>query len=127
MRFYWLALGILGVWRVTHLLEAEDGPWEAVARMRRRLGRSILGDVFGCFYCLSLWVAVPFAWWLGESIAERVLLWLALSGGAIIIERVTDEASDAAPPYWKEEDSDALLRKDAGDDGGNASGGGHPR
>jgi hypothetical protein len=127
MRFYWLALGILGVWRVTHLLEAEDGPWEAVARMRRRLGRSILGDVFGCFYCLSLWVAVPFAWWLGESIAERVLLWLALSGGAIIIERVTDEASDAAPPYWKEEDSDALLRKDASDAGGDAAGGERPR
>jgi uncharacterized protein DUF1360 len=113
MRFYWLILGVLGVWRVTHLLEAEDGPWDLAARLRRQFGRGILGRLFDCFYCLSLWVAVPFAWLLGESLAERSLLWLALSGGAIIVERVTDARPTAAPPYWKEEDSDALLRKDA--------------
>jgi hypothetical protein len=114
MRIYWLILGILGVWRVTHLLDAEDGPWDLVARMRRQLGQGILGRLFDCFYCLSLWVAVPFAWLLGESLAERFLLWLALSGGAIVVERLTDSGLTAAPPYWKEEDSDALLRKDAG-------------
>ena len=38
MRFYWLALGILAVWRVTHLLHAEDGPWDVLYRLRRRLG-----------------------------------------------------------------------------------------
>ena len=115
MRFYWLTLGILGVWRVTHLLEAEDGPWDVVARMRRRLGQGILGRLFDCFYCLSLWVAVPFAWLLGESITERFLLWLALSGGAIVVERLTESRRTTAPPYWKEEDPDALLRKDASD------------
>jgi hypothetical protein len=71
--------------------------------------------MFECFYCLSLWVAFPFGWLLGESIAERFLLWLALSGGAIVVERLTDSRHIAAPPYWKEDDSDALLRKDASD------------
>ncbi len=113
MRFYWLILGVLGVWRVTHLLEAEDGPWDLVARMRRQLAQGILARLFDCFYCLSLWVAVPFAWLLGESPAERFLLWLALSGGAIVVERTTDSRRSAVPPYWKEEDSDALLRKGA--------------
>jgi len=25
--FYWLIVGILVVWRLSHLLHAEDGPW----------------------------------------------------------------------------------------------------
>jgi hypothetical protein len=113
MRFYWLVLGILGVWRVTHLLEAENGPWDLMARMRRRLGHGVWGRVFDCFYCLSLWVAAPFAWLLGESLTERCLLWLALSGGAILVERLTGSGLSAPPPYWKEEDSDVVLRKEA--------------
>ena len=38
MRFYDLILGILGVWRITHLLQAEDGPWDLVVQLRRALG-----------------------------------------------------------------------------------------
>jgi hypothetical protein len=114
MRFYGLTLGILGVWRVTHLVAAEDGPWDTIARLRRKLGDGVWGRLFDCFYCLSLWVAAPFAWLLGESVAERILLWLALSGGAILIERVTG-VRPAPPPYWKEEDPDVLLRKDSSD------------
>ncbi len=115
MRFYGLVLGILGVWRVTHLLAAEDGPWQVMARLRRRIGRGFWGQLFDCFYCLSLWVSVPFAWLLGDSLTEQCLLWLGLSGGAILIERVTDVHASAATPYWKEEDADAVLRKDASD------------
>jgi len=29
------ALAVLGVWRVTHLLNAEDGAWELLAHLRR--------------------------------------------------------------------------------------------
>lgn len=109
---YWLVLGILGVWRVTHFLEAEDGPWDVMARLRRLLGHGVWGRLFDCFYCLSLWVAAPFAWLLRESMTERCLLWLALSGGAILVERLTDSGHAAPPPYWKEESPDALLRKE---------------
>ena len=38
MRFYSFLLGILSVWRITHLLQAEDGPWAVVVRLRRRAG-----------------------------------------------------------------------------------------
>jgi hypothetical protein len=37
-RFYALALGILAVWRITHLLNAEDGPGKLMARMRTLAG-----------------------------------------------------------------------------------------
>jgi Protein of unknown function (DUF1360) len=87
MGWYWLGLGILGVWRVTHLLAAEDGPWDAIARMRRAAGSGFWGRLLDCFYCLSIWVAAPFALAIGTDWRERVLLWPALSGAAILLER----------------------------------------
>jgi len=93
---YWLILGILGVWRVTHLLYAEDGPFRLVARLRHLAGTGFWGGLLDCFYCLSLWMAGPFAWFLGGEWRERLLLWPALSGGAILLERAT---ARAAPHY----------------------------
>lgn len=58
-------------------------------RLRRRAGNGFWGELLDCFYCLSLWVAAPFALWLGEHLAECLLLWPALSGGAILLERMT--------------------------------------
>lgn len=89
MQLYWLILGVLTVWRITHLLYAEDGPWNLVVALRRLAGRGFWGELLDCFHCLSLWVAPPFALWLGERWPERLLLWPALSAGAILLERVT--------------------------------------
>lgn len=80
-------LGALGVWRITHLLNAEDGPGALVARLRRALGTGFWGELLDCFYCLSLWVAAPFAWGLAVGWEERLRLWLALSGAASLLER----------------------------------------
>jgi hypothetical protein len=88
MRFYWLTLGLLAVWRITHLLQAEDGPWNIIVKIRALFGNSEMGALLDCFYCLSLWIAAPFAWWLGDSWQESVLLWPALSAGAIFVERI---------------------------------------
>jgi hypothetical protein len=89
MEWYLLVLGILGVWRVTHLLQAEDGPWSLVARLRGAVGEGIGAGLLDCFNCLSLWIAVPFAVVLGRGWTGIVLLWLALSGAAILLERLT--------------------------------------
>lgn len=111
MKVYTLFLGILAVWRVTHLLQAEDGPFDVIVRMRRTVGNGFWGSLFDCFYCLSLWIAAPIAILIGASTPERLLLWPALSGAAILLERMT------APPrqvdaYWKEEEFNELLRKE---------------
>ena len=111
MRFYWFIIGTLSVWRVTHLLAAEDGPWQFVVRLRRQAGEGFFGELLDCFYCLSLWIAAPVAWVIGESWKERVLLWLALSGGAIFLERTTDRDRVAAAQYY-EEVEDGMLRKE---------------
>jgi hypothetical protein len=114
MKFYWLVIGVLTVWRITHFLQAEDGPWGIVVRLRRSVGEGFLGKLLDCFYCLSVWVAVPFALLLGESWWERALLWPSLSAGAILLERVTNLAPriPSAPFYEEpgEEEHDVMLR-----------------
>jgi hypothetical protein len=90
-------LAVLAVWRLTHLLAAEDGPWDVVVRVRMRLGASVLGKLMDCFYCLSLWIALPVAIWLGQAVwlgrgQGWVLIgleWLALSGAACLLEQLT--------------------------------------
>lgn len=99
MRFYWLVLGALGVWRITHLLQAEDGPWDLIVRLRHLAGSSVLGKMMDCFYCLSVWIALPFAVGLGEGWKEKTMLWPALSAAAILLERV----STAAPATYFED------------------------
>jgi hypothetical protein len=84
-----LLIAVFAVWRGTHLLWGEDGPFEIFLWLRRLAGRGFLGELLDCFYCLSLWIAFPIAWVMGSNWLERVVLWFGLSGGAILIERVT--------------------------------------
>lgn len=109
MRFYWLVVIALAVWRITHLLQAEDGPWDLVARLRRMLGDMFWGRLVDCFYCLSLWIALPFALGMGESWKERLVLWPALSAAASLLERAT--ASNAAVYLEDKEEEDVLRRQ----------------
>ncbi len=112
MQFYWLILGALVVWRITHLLQAEDGPGDIFVRMRRSAGEGFWGKLLDCFYCLSLWISIPFAWLLGGSLLEQGLLWPALSTGAIIIERLTESPPEPVAPYWEDEEEDnGMLRQ----------------
>jgi hypothetical protein len=94
MNWFYFVLSLLAAWRVTHLLQAEDGPFDLIYRIRKALGNSVFGRMMDCFNCLSIWVAMPFAWFLGKTWPEKVLLWLALSGGAILLERLTNRDKD---------------------------------
>ena len=100
---YGLIVGVLAVWRITHLLAAEDGPWAILAQFRRWIGNGFWGELLDCFYCLSLWVAAPLAIWTGDTAKERVLLWLAFSAGAILLERATEKPVPAL--YYEDTES----------------------
>ncbi len=86
----WLrfVLAVLATWRVTHLLAREDGPADVIVGLRTRLGDGFLGRLMDCFYCLSLWVAAPFALATTRQPLDFLLAWLALSGAACLLERV---------------------------------------
>jgi hypothetical protein len=116
MRFYRFLLGLLSVWRITHLLSAEDGPWDVVIRLRRSAGEGFLGQLLDCFYCLSIWISGPLAIFLGEKPGERILLWPALSAGAILLERVTDQGYGELPALIVEnsEEENVMLWREEG-------------
>ena len=101
-------LGVLSVWRITHLLQAEDGPWDGVVHLRRSVGEGFWGQLLDCFYCLSVWIAAPFAICLGKKWSDRILLWPALSAGAILLERVTDRGHNQPSPLVLEEECEKV-------------------
>jgi hypothetical protein len=103
MKFYWLVLGALTVWRITYFLQAEDGPWDIVIRVRQFVGEGFWGKLLDCFYCLSVWIAVPIAYLVGQSWLERALLWPSLSAAAILLERVTNRAPGVPPALFAED------------------------
>jgi hypothetical protein len=109
MDLTWMLVGVLGVWRLTHLLAEEKGPWDAMVRLRALVGKGRWGGLMDCFNCLSVWIAIPFALAVGEKMLARLLLWPALSGGAILLQRAT--AGPPAATYVEDrEDTNELLR-----------------
>ncbi len=94
---------VLAVWRVTHLIVVEDGPWDVVRRVRTLGERIGLGRLINCFLCCSVWVAIPFALLLTREWKGVAIVLPALSGGAILLERVTAERE--APAAWIESES----------------------
>lgn len=97
-----MLLAVLAVWRITHLLHAEDGPFDLLARLREAVDDGVLGRLLDCFHCLSVWVAIPFALLIGETAGERWLLWPALSGAACLLERATQRQEPEAVEFYEE-------------------------
>ena len=112
MSFFELLLAVLGVWRITHLLSREDGPGQVLVRLRRLAGAGFWGELLDCFYCLSLWVALPFAALLGGGWKDYALLWPALSGAAILLERLRASREAARALYIEETENEHVLRKE---------------
>lgn len=98
--FYWLIVSVLATWRVSHLLHAEDGPWNVIVSLRAAAGAGFFGEMMDCFYCLSIWVALPIAFLTGVGWLDRLLLWPALSAASILVDRAIPEhtARRDAPP-----------------------------
>jgi hypothetical protein len=73
------------------LLSQEDGPFDIVVKFRKLFGQGFFGTLLDCFYCLSLWVAVPFAILLCNEWLQGIITWLALSGAACLLFKFTDK------------------------------------
>jgi hypothetical protein len=99
-----VAIGALCVWRVTHLLHAEDGPFNAAAALRRYAGDSFWGQALACFYCLSLWIALPVALLINAGFVQFLLLWPAVSGAACLLEQATTRKDLPALIYEETKD-----------------------
>jgi hypothetical protein len=118
---FWIRFVLAGLatWRVTHLLASEDGPAGVIAALRLHLADSRLGALMDCFGCLSLWVAIPLAFSVTRQPLELVLTWLALSGAAFLLERMSPEplVVERLTDPREGDTNDGMLRsqKDGGD------------
>jgi hypothetical protein len=90
-----LLAGVLATWRIMHLVVQEDGPWNLVAHLRRLAGAGPLGRMMDCFYCASLWAALPLALALDGGWGTRIVAWLAWSGGAMLLQRLLPQPPPA--------------------------------
>ena len=88
MTDFWASfvLATLAVWRISHLLALEDGPFDLIVRLCVRLGDA--GRVLDCFYCMSLWVAAPMALFVSPTGQNWWCIWLALSGAAGLLDSI---------------------------------------
>jgi hypothetical protein len=94
----YLVLSVFAVWRLTHLIGKEDGPFDIIFSVRKKAGNSFFGKLMDCFYCLSIWIALPFGIWLGQNWIEKILVWFALSGAAALLEQATSKQNDSPDP-----------------------------
>lgn len=90
------------VWRLTHMLMLETGPWRVFTGLRSLCGirhddsgepiawpDGFIGELLGCHWCWSVWVAA-----LVLALPLVLCAILALSGISIMIELVTDRLSN---------------------------------
>lgn len=112
-------VAILATWRVAHLLANEDGPADIVVRLRAALGESVAGKLMDCFNCLSLWVAAVAALFVTRRPLQWLVGWLAISGGACLLERLGQKpVLIRSAAESSEGDLDHVLRSEAVDNQG---------
>ena len=83
-------VAVLATWRVAHLVAREDGPFDVVVWLRTRAGSGVLGRLMDCPHCVGLWVAMPFACWMAETPSAWLPVWLGISGGASLAQRLIE-------------------------------------
>jgi hypothetical protein len=82
---------VIAVWRLTHLISAEDGPFDLIIKLRRMAGTGFFGKLMDCFYCLSMWMGVAAALLATTDLKEVVVLTLYYSGASLLLEKLTNK------------------------------------
>jgi len=106
-----LALAILATYRLAQFIVLDDGPWDAMFRLRRKLGcytmraspesaefyepATVLGRLLECVHCVGKWAAIPFAvLTLCPSMpGDLVLVCVGLAGAQSLIEGRRDKVA----------------------------------
>ena len=91
--YFHFLLMALASWRITHLFSKEDGPFDIIYALRKKAGAGFFGNLLDCFYCTSVWVALPAGIYWGQTWFEKILGWIALSGLACLLEQATTRSN----------------------------------
>jgi hypothetical protein len=82
---------VIVVWRLTHLISAEDGPFDLILKLRQKAGDSFFGKLMDCFYCLSIWIGAAAALYESRKPQEIIILALYYSGTSLLLEKLTNK------------------------------------
>lgn len=105
-----LMIAGLATWRISYLLVYEKGPWQLSRKLREWAGiqhnedgdpiaipDSMPGAVFGCTWCMSVWVAMVVTVVMVPSLPMSVIqavrlaaITMAVSAVAIVVGEVID-------------------------------------
>jgi hypothetical protein len=99
---YLFFVSSLAVWRLSHLLSEENGPFNISYRLRLAAGTGFFGAMLSCFYCCSVWVAVPFAVYMGQGYGNMFVQWLALSGAACLLQKASSKNEVNKAKYFED-------------------------
>jgi hypothetical protein len=86
----------LAIWRLCVLLQDDMLPFHLGEKFRHLIGirydaysqrqaTNQFAEMLLCIYCLSLWIALPFAVYFYRE--QFLIYWFALSGAAVIIDK----------------------------------------
>src|SRR3954470_11249794 len=103
MNAFYFTITALAVWRLSYLFSSEDGPFNLIYLLRQKTAAGFFGKLLDCFYCTSVWVALPFGLWLGNTWILKFIMWLALSGAACLLQKSTSKETSNTMPYFEED------------------------
>ena len=99
---------MFATWRLSSLLvdPEDDGPWEMFGKLRHLFGvrrdddtglfygNNVAAQVLMCVFCASIWIgiAIAISYTFFPSIVVMASLPFALSAGAIVLERIINNA-----------------------------------
>lgn len=85
MRALELLIASLAVYRISRMIADEEGPFSVFTWLRGRFKPDTwIGRGLECIMCVSVWIALPVALWLG---GDWWLTWPALSSVTVIIRK----------------------------------------
>jgi hypothetical protein len=89
-----LLIAALAVWRISSLLSEEYGPYDIFERLRTKTAGTQLGKALKCFYCISVWVALPFTYLFASNALDVMTFTLALSALAILFQGIVNKLEE---------------------------------
>jgi hypothetical protein len=97
-----LVIAALAVWRVSHMLVYESGPWSIFETLRYRVGAtwdvcseqrsSTVTNVFCCTRCISVWVSAVVVALMFHSVGFILVMVFAVSGLSVFVQRITERS-----------------------------------
>lgn len=94
-------LAVLAVYRLSHMVALEDGPFDVFANLREKTGQTDwIGRGLHCALCISFWLSGFFGvvWlWLLTGIVQSpysTLFWLGTAGGCLVLHKLLYRDAD---------------------------------